>query len=125
MRDVLTEIIHCKPRFHVFVLLFENSVAIQINERKVKDNQHVFDKKKTKRSLRNCSGQRARSWNVRIRQSPGFIQSRAALQNLLQTVSQYNPEISEVIPVYLYTEIPVYLCVAKHCLQCNLKLSVC
>lgn len=125
MRHVLTEIIHCKPRFHVFVLLFENSVTIQINERKLKENQHVSDKKKAKRSLRNCSGQRARSWNVRIRQSPGFIQSRAALQNLLQTVSQYNPEISEVIPVCLYTEILVYLCVAKHCLQCNLKLSVC
>lgn len=46
MRHVLTEIIHCKPRFHVFVLLFENSVASQINERKLKENQHVFDKKR-------------------------------------------------------------------------------
>lgn len=46
MRHVLTEIIHCKPRFHVFVLLFENSVTIQINERKLKENQHVSDKKR-------------------------------------------------------------------------------
>lgn len=85
----------------------------------------LIKKKKPKPSLRNHSGQRARSWNVRIRHSLGFIQSRAALQNLLQTVSQYNPEISELIPVCLYTEIPVCLCVAKHCLQCDLKLSVC
>lgn len=46
MRHVLTEIIHCKPRFHVFVLLFENSVTIQINERKLKENKHVSDKKR-------------------------------------------------------------------------------
>lgn len=46
MRHVLTEIIYCKPRFHVFVLLFENSVTIQINERKLKENQHVSDKKR-------------------------------------------------------------------------------
>lgn len=51
MRHVLTEIIHCKPRFHVFVLLFENSVTIQINERKLKENQHVFDKKKRQNVL--------------------------------------------------------------------------
>lgn len=70
---------------HVF--LYENSMAAQLNERRLKKNQYVYAIR-VNSSVRNCWGLFV---DLRLKQSTGFIQRTVAL---LQAIPAYAPEIS-------------------------------